>query len=121
MARSLLHPLVVTATAILSLTGCASYERDLRAICGLPHSPHVSAKENPDRATQMSSHMVKTLRSPEGVELFSLLANVDLAMKAELLEAEARSQGITTCAMAEEWRGMAKPSEAQGLSDGDSP
>lgn len=85
------------------LSGCASYEKDLRTICDAPNAVNLSAVDPAQKATLLAEHIAKKIKSREAKNLFSGLASVDPATKDEILRSEAAKAGIEKCALVEVW------------------
>jgi hypothetical protein len=85
------------------LTGCASYEKDLRVICDSPNQ--IDAAADPTEAPMLlAQHISERIRTREAKNLMSSLAKpgVDPELRPKILAAEAAKHGIEKCALAEQ-------------------
>jgi hypothetical protein len=91
------------------LSGCGSYKKDLQTLCDAPkNAPGVQNANPADRATVMASWVDKNLGSTEGRNLFRGLASVDPAEKGKVLREAAQSEGLTSCAWADDFEAGAR-------------
>lgn len=93
---------VLVALAVVALTGCGSYKKDLQTMCDAPSKATIPPGVPPsEQAVAMATYIDDHLQTSEGRATFSGLAAVSPDDRAKLLRTEASKNGITSCALAD--------------------
>ena len=98
MARRL-----VAVTAVLLLTACGGFKKDLQTICDARARAQVPANTPADKqADLIAQYLFLNVHTPKAKKIFASLGSLSTAEKAKVLRREAAKEGITDCALADE-------------------
>jgi hypothetical protein len=94
----------VAVSAVLLLVGCGGYKKDLETICDARARAKVPATgKAEDQASAISEFLFLNVHTPKAKKIFSTLGSLSPAEKAKVLRREASKEGITSCALADEF------------------
>ena len=94
----------VAVLGLLGLAGCGGYKKDLETICDARARAKVPATGKPeDQATAIAEYLFLNVHTPKAKKIFGTMGSLSPAEKAKVLRREAGKEGITTCALADEF------------------
>jgi len=98
-----MRTLLLTA-AVLCLTACNGYKKDVETICNARARAGVSADAGADeQAEKLASYLMEHVHTSKAKRLFATMGSKTAAEKAAVLAREAKSEGVSPCPLAEEF------------------
>jgi hypothetical protein len=90
--------------AVLVLSACGSYKKDLQMMCDAPNQAQFANAEAADKATVLAKHISDHLSTSQGKELFGALGPMSPENKVKAIRAELDKNGIGECTLLEIWK-----------------